>query len=134
MPMCGTKVTVSRDRAVLLGDAAGLTDPLSGEGIYNAVLSARLAAPAIEKSLMHDEVRLQDYQQAVEEKIMPEMRVARVASRIFVRFPLLVFKMLQRDDRAWKGSCYILRGETSYTSIKERAGGFKGIYALLSRR
>ncbi len=32
---------------VLVGDAAGLVDPLSGDGIYEALLSARLAAAAI---------------------------------------------------------------------------------------
>jgi geranylgeranyl reductase family protein len=32
---------------LLVGDAAGLVDPLSGDGIYEALLSARLAAEAI---------------------------------------------------------------------------------------
>jgi geranylgeranyl reductase family protein len=35
------------DRVVLVGDAAGLVDPLSGDGIYEAFASARLAAEAI---------------------------------------------------------------------------------------
>ena len=34
-------------RFVLVGDAAGLVDPLSGDGIYEAFTSARLAAEAI---------------------------------------------------------------------------------------
>lgn len=36
-----------RDRVLLVGDAAGLVDPLSGDGIYEAFVSARLAADAI---------------------------------------------------------------------------------------
>jgi flavin-dependent dehydrogenase len=32
---------------LLVGDAAGLVDPLSGDGIYEALVSARLAAEAI---------------------------------------------------------------------------------------
>jgi flavin-dependent dehydrogenase len=32
---------------LLIGDAAGLVDPLSGDGIYEAFVSARLAADAI---------------------------------------------------------------------------------------
>jgi geranylgeranyl reductase family protein len=35
------------DRVVLVGDAAGLVDPLSGDGIYESFASARLAAQAI---------------------------------------------------------------------------------------
>jgi geranylgeranyl reductase family protein len=34
-------------RVVLVGDAAGLVDPLSGDGMYEAFVSARLAAEAI---------------------------------------------------------------------------------------
>jgi flavin-dependent dehydrogenase len=34
-------------RALLVGDAAGLVDPLSGDGIYEAFVSAELAAQAI---------------------------------------------------------------------------------------
>ena len=37
----------ARANVVLVGDAAGLVDPLSGDGIYEAFTSARLAAEAI---------------------------------------------------------------------------------------
>lgn len=36
-----------RGRVLLVGDAAGLVDPLSGDGIYEAFVSAELAAEAI---------------------------------------------------------------------------------------
>lgn len=39
--------TPSRGRVLLVGDAAGLVDPLSGDGMYEAFTSARLAAEAI---------------------------------------------------------------------------------------
>jgi geranylgeranyl reductase family protein len=38
---------VARGPVLLVGDAAGLVDPLSGDGIYEALVSARLAAEAI---------------------------------------------------------------------------------------
>ncbi|MFC1954102.1 NAD(P)/FAD-dependent oxidoreductase, partial [Chloroflexota bacterium] len=134
IPMCGGKAVVRRDRVALLGDAAGLIDPLTGEGIHNAVWSAQLAAPVIEDSLLHGEARLQNYQKAVDEKIMPEIRIARVLSSMFVRFPSLVFKMLNRDERIWRGCCYLLRQEIDYSTIKQRVGGFKGIYSLLAQK
>jgi flavin-dependent dehydrogenase len=37
----------ARGRALLVGDAAGLVDPLSGDGIYEAFVSARLAAEVV---------------------------------------------------------------------------------------
>ncbi len=39
--------TARRGPVLLVGDAAGLVDPLSGDGIYEALVSARLAAEAI---------------------------------------------------------------------------------------
>ena len=39
--------SAARGPVLLVGDAAGLVDPLSGDGIYEALVSARLAAAAI---------------------------------------------------------------------------------------
>ena len=39
--------TPASNRVVIVGDAAGLVDPLSGDGMYEAFVSARLAAEAI---------------------------------------------------------------------------------------
>ncbi|MEI7990745.1 MAG: geranylgeranyl reductase family protein, partial [Chloroflexota bacterium] len=39
--------SIQRGRVLLVGDSAGLTEPLSGEGIYYAVYSGQLAARAI---------------------------------------------------------------------------------------
>ena len=37
----------TRGRVLLVGDAAGLVDPLSGDGIYEAFVSAQLASTSI---------------------------------------------------------------------------------------
>lgn len=47
LPMGSRRVTVSGERFVLAGDAASLIDPMTGEGIGNAVLSGKLAADQI---------------------------------------------------------------------------------------
>jgi len=131
IPTCRGKALVSQDKALLVGDAAGLADPLTGEGIHNAIQSAQLAAAVIESSLAQGKIELHDYQQAVEEKIVPEMRIARTLSRILRRFPRLALRMLDSDDRVWKGWCYLLRGDMDYSTIKEKLGGFKGMFASL---
>jgi len=133
IPTCTKGRLVWQDKALLLGDAAGLADPLTGEGIYNAILSAQLAAPVIEDSLVKDKVGLQDYQQLVERKIMSELRIACTLSRNFVRFPRLAFGMLKRSDGVWRAGCGLMSGELKYADIKKRAGGFKGIFNRLFR-
>jgi geranylgeranyl reductase family protein len=47
LPMRRPGAPAARNRVLLAGDAAGLVDPLSGDGIYEAFVSARLAAEAI---------------------------------------------------------------------------------------
>ncbi len=124
---------VWRNRALLLGDAAGLCDPLTGEGIYYAIRSAQLAALVIEDWLTSDGAELENYQEAVDREIVSELRTARVLSRLFVRFPHLAFGMLKQSDRAWRTVCGVLSGELKYSDIKDRAGGFKDIFKRLLR-
>jgi len=134
IPICTGQAVVTRDRAVLLGDAAGLADPLTGEGIYNAILSAQLAAPAIGEALIGGEVKLLDYRKSVEEKIMPEMRIAYVFSRVLAQFPHRLFKLLKRDERIWRECCHLLRGETDYSTIKDKMGPLSRLYDLFVLR
>ena len=47
LPMRELGAPAARGRVLLVGDAAGLVDPLSGDGMYEAFVSARLAASAI---------------------------------------------------------------------------------------
>ena len=133
IPTCTKGRLVWQDKALLLGDAAGLTDPLTGEGIYSAIRSAQLAAPVIENCLARGKAGLQDYQQIVENKIVSELRIARKLSRFFVRFPRLAFGMLNRSDGAWRAICNLMLGEIDYAAVKERAGGLKGIFNRLLR-
>jgi flavin-dependent dehydrogenase len=47
IPHDGRRARFAWSNACLIGDAAGLIDPLLGEGIYNAIRSGQLAARAI---------------------------------------------------------------------------------------
>jgi geranylgeranyl reductase family protein len=133
IPTCTKGRLVWQNKALLLGDAAGLADPLTGEGIYNAIQSAQLAVPVIGNSLAHNKVELEDYQEAVDEKIMSELRTARVLSKFFVRFPRLAFGMFNQSDGIWRDMCGLICGELQYADIKGKVGGFKGIFNRLFR-
>ncbi|MBW1693072.1 MAG: geranylgeranyl reductase family protein [Deltaproteobacteria bacterium] len=50
----GWNYTPRRNRIILAGDAAGLADPLLGEGIFNAVKSGQMAALAVDRVLPHE--------------------------------------------------------------------------------
>jgi len=66
-----------------LGDAAGFADPLTGEGIYWALLSATLAAEAITGTHRFREAAAAEYQRLVDRRTRPGLR--RLA-RLFYRY------------------------------------------------
>jgi flavin-dependent dehydrogenase len=133
IPVCKKEPALVKERIALVGDAAGLVDPLTGEGIQNAVLSAKLLAPVLNDCLRYGKDRLIEYQQSVEKTIMPEIKIARVLQKVFIRFPFVVVKLLHFDRRVWRGCCLMVRGDLDYTTAKQRIGGFKGISSLLKQ-
>jgi digeranylgeranylglycerophospholipid reductase len=54
----GSKWDIQRsfDGALLIGDAAGLINPLTGGGIHNGIISAKLAADAVHMALSKNDV------------------------------------------------------------------------------
>jgi len=93
-----------RENVLLVGDAAGLVDPLSGDGIYEAVVSARLAADAIAAG------SLDSYAAGVERELGPLHAASWAAKHALDRFPRLAFT-LARVPLTWPVIERIVRGE-----------------------
>lgn len=51
LPFLGPLQKIASDNVLLVGDAAGLVEPYSGEGLYNSFASSHLAVHAILKSI-----------------------------------------------------------------------------------
>ncbi len=69
---------VAGDGWAMVGDSAGLVDPITGEGLYYALRSAELCAQTLVAA------RPQDYKQRLEEELLPELRLAaRVCERFY---------------------------------------------------
>ena len=133
LPICKKNVIVHKGHLLLLGDAAGFIDPLTGEGIYHAMKSASLAAPAIEKSLLINTNCLNEYQRAVNKEIVPEIQTAWTFQRLYVRLQSKVIPILRIDERIWRGCCAMVRGDMDYSTVIKRIGGLKGIYNFLAK-
>ncbi len=63
----------------MIGDSAGLVDPITGEGLYYALRSAELCAGALLAG------RPEDYRALLEEEVLPELRLAARVSERFYR-------------------------------------------------
>ena len=132
LPVRRKGMAIQSGRCLLLGDAAGLVDPVTGEGIHNAVRSARIAAPVIEHYLRGGSANLKEYEVAVDRQIMPELRAARALARAFAWFPGLVFDAVESSDRLWNACCRLLRGEDTYITLKRRLGPAQVLFDMLS--
>ena len=81
---------------LLIGDAAGLVNPLTGEGIFYAHKSAELASQAIQRSSITDEDVGKCYLRLLHQRIHPGLKHARRSSRLvygyFVHLPPILIK------------------------------------------
>ena len=133
IPVCRGEAVVSRGRLALVGDAAALADPFTGEGIYNAIVSGRLAARAIISALENKLSNLGEYQRLVDAEIMPEMAAANRFARLLGTVPGQLFGVADRDGRVQRAGAALLRGETTYASLWDRFVSLGGLYSFLLR-
>jgi flavin-dependent dehydrogenase len=99
----------------LIGDAAGLADEFSAEGIYYGVRSGRLAAAYIARAATEDRTGLTAYERAIDRVLMPELRAARLLARAFYlaghHRPRLTLRLLRRWDYPVRAVFRQLRGD-----------------------
>lgn len=87
------------DGAILVGDAAGFINPLTGGGIHNAIISAKLAARTVHEALQQGDVSqstLQIYEQRVHEAIWGSMKRSYQFQRSLMRFPRFIDFLVRR--------------------------------------
>lgn len=106
---------LARRGVLLVGDAAGLVDPLTAEGLGNALSSARLAAAALEEGLATPGVAERAYTAALAAELLPELARARLLARLTYSAPRardLFFSL--RGDALAEAVCRLIAGETTY--------------------
>jgi geranylgeranyl reductase family protein len=84
---------IADGNVLLAGDAAGLADEFTEEGISYAVESGRLAARNVLRAMGGDG-QLDRYQADIDREVMPELRAARAIGFMF-------YGMLRRAPRPW---------------------------------
>ncbi|MCA9499296.1 MAG: NAD(P)/FAD-dependent oxidoreductase [Nitrospira sp.] len=111
-----------RHRAVLVGDAGRLVDPLLGEGIYYAVRSGQLAAASVATTLRDPRHRLEEYGTKVEAEFGPEFRVASRLGAIIYGLPRSCHWWAGRTfpetyQRVLRRYCELLQGRETYQTL-----------------
>jgi geranylgeranyl reductase family protein len=97
-------------RALLVGDAAGLIDPISGDGIFEAFLSADYAAEAVLDFLAGREVTLEPYGRRLDRRLATHLWASWGVKVALDRFPRPTF-FLARNRVVWSAVERLVRGE-----------------------
>jgi menaquinone-9 beta-reductase len=80
---------------LLVGDAAGFFDPLTGEGLFRALKGAHLAAEAVDRVLGGDGLALERYERARRRAFAAKERLTTLI-QLFVRVPGLMNYVVAR--------------------------------------
>ena len=130
----GRRAALARGTAAVIGDAAGLVDPFSGDGMYEAFLSAQLVAEAALDVLAGRAEGSSRTQQAVARRITPLTAAGWGAKVAFDRFPRTTFA-LARLPITFRAVEKLLQGELGHPGA---ARGFEkaaiGLIYAVARR
>jgi geranylgeranyl reductase family protein len=97
LPVADPSAPLARGRALVVGDAAGLVDPLSGDGIYEAVLSGMFAADAVGSVLEGRAAGLEGYEARVRHALARNLANSWAAKHALDRFPRLLFAIARLE-------------------------------------
>jgi flavin-dependent dehydrogenase len=122
LPVRAGRSRIARGRTAVVGDAAGLVDPLSGEGIHMAFASGRLAAEQALRVLSGETSDMMGYQQAVDTELQPELDVSRRLQELLNFAPPPCLAIMRRSPRFWHFFCYLIRGELTYLDFMKMIG------------
>lgn len=109
---CGKGPRNSDDgRMLLVGDAAGLIEPLFADGIRSAVVSGKIAAKAILQG------RAETYTEMLDEEFSHSFDAARKVAGLFFRFPGVAFRFGIQRTGSTEVAARLLAGTLSFSEL-----------------
>lgn len=101
LPLGSKKRRISGDHYLLIGDAASLIDPFTGEGIGNAIISGKVAAEVAMEALAKADTsahQLAQYDQEVYRKLWRELQLSYRLQQL-VNYPWLFNLVVNKANR-----------------------------------
>jgi flavin-dependent dehydrogenase len=110
LPLRSAGSTLARGRAALVGDAAGLVDPVSGDGMFEGFLSGKLASEAILDLLAGRAESLEPYGERLTRTLATHLWASWSVKAALDRFPRLTFR-IARSRVVWRTVERLVRGD-----------------------
>jgi geranylgeranyl reductase family protein len=119
---------LSTRRCLLVGDAAGLVDPLVGEGVRYAMRSGRLAAEAIARQ------DLAGYEDAIWREVGHSLATAGLAANLYYRLPRPCYQIGVGNPAVVRQFVNLMSERFSYQGIGRRLIAATILWPLRARR
>jgi geranylgeranyl reductase family protein len=135
IPMAPRREALARGRVLLVGDAAGLVDPVTAEGISHAVRSGQLAATALSDCQLDASKVGKHYQSLLETEILRELRAARVLANVLYNYPRVrnwAFRIRGRELSDFVAD--VVMGGRNYTSALKKPSSYLKMFGLMPAR
>ncbi len=115
IPLSPRKDGFVKKNVFLTGDAAGFADPLSAEGISNAIYSGNLAAESIIESALDSEKAGVLYEEKLAASLLPELKVGSFLSKLFYENKMMRNLLLKKYGvRICEAMTDVLMGDREY--------------------
>ncbi len=132
IPLRTLKEGAAKGRVLLVGDAAGLADPLTAEGISAALISGRLAAD----SIIEEKNPIQAYKKKLEDEFLIDLEISEKLSNLLYKHPFLSkLLLISNKKRAVNAIASIFTGEKRFSQMNFKGSLFRrGIFKLCLKR
>lgn len=124
IPVYNRREPIGTQRTLLVGDAAGLVDPFSGEGIRFAIKSGRLAAESILSG--HPE----HYSALVDRRIGRNHRLGIILTSLFYNLPEPCFELGVRNPFVTRALAEMLADHIGYGRVTAQILGTLPVFLL----
>jgi geranylgeranyl reductase family protein len=121
IPIADKHSVFHKGRVIVVGDAAGVADPFTGEGISWAIYTAKLAAAFVRAFLEGEKDALSDYTRTVHKEVLSEMAAAHWFARILFALPQFSFQHFLRREPVLNNFAKLLGGEVTYRELWDKA-------------
>lgn len=113
IPYCKSSETINTRRICLIGDAAHLVDPFSGEGIYHAISSGIIGAQTVAEELGKKGRLSRRYSREIRKQITRDFMFGRWCSDIYYRAPSYFY----RKNRVIRALTRLAKKEIQYRDV-----------------
>jgi geranylgeranyl reductase family protein len=117
VPLGGADRVLHAERILLTGDAASLAEPMTGEGIFYAVKSAKIGAKVIRQALEDGSLDLSSYTAEINARITRDLKYARLLANFVYSLPRLNYHFFVRNPGVQSGLADVLYGTATFRQL-----------------